>query len=492
MIEIGRDEALAEAEREIARARAVPSPVVNPVVGAAASPADLAAQPDRKFDDEPLVALPSPSPASNRPSIEEMLKGKGSALNELLDSVNDDPTRRNMPPLSNTQEIVSAIKLMGKLILQRPSSEESLTSSITSAAKTGEIVKIFPKIPLRNGLQPGVLPGLVDSATTSAAALTPLIGDSLAKNVEMVSQLQADPAAVREFQAKLPEAMPDSPSLHPLSNLRETALQNQNEGINTPVSMEGPPIPSLLETSTAIATESDHHHHHHHHEDENHDLRKDQATDIQYLRGIGQGIEVLADLFGGGDADAQKELLEISTALKGLGSEAESPLYASLLEVSSQGSGEDYRSPPPYGNTHNLATKSVKDPNNLMAPSTFASAPMLPQNPAPPKDELSWMLEGMQAKGYTLDTETNPPERLDVKRILDSVKGILKKGQKMLDTTEGGGSQDDPTYKNKGFEGWPQPFWWTRPPSWLDDIPTWMQRLQMKKGTSLHRAAALN
>jgi hypothetical protein len=74
--------------------------------------------------------------------------------------------------------------------------------------------------------------------------------------------------------------------------------------------------------------------------------------------------------------------------------------------------------------------------------------------------------------------------------LVQTIKGFLKKGQQVMESLEAGTKKDnDVSAANPGFEGWPQPFWWTRPPAWLDEIPGWMQRLQMKKSTSQHRSA---
>lgn len=138
----------------------------------------------------------------------------------------------------------------------------------------------------------------------------------------------------------------------------------------------------------------------------------------------------------------------------------------------------------------NLPVMSAAFGKYDMQPSTYAANPSYPQHPLPPSNpegELSWMLESDRSKGYGEEK----PEKLSLDRALQSLKGFIKKGAKMTEQSQAVDvSATVAETPNDGFGGWPQPFWWTRPPQWLDEIPGWMQRYELKKSSSLHKAAA--
>merc|ERR1719265_770821 len=48
-------------------------------------------------------------------------------------------------------------------------------------------------------------------------------------------------------------------------------------------------------------------------------LRGDQAEDLQYVRGLGQGLETLASMFGGKDAKLQNDAFEMASILSHIG-----------------------------------------------------------------------------------------------------------------------------------------------------------------------------
>eukprot|EP00299_Pterocystis_sp_00344_P018384 c9176_g1_i1.p1 GENE.c9176_g1_i1~~c9176_g1_i1.p1 ORF type:complete len:610 (-),score=135.57 c9176_g1_i1:120-1949(-) len=483
-----KDAALEEAERDfhhvadtqVAVEHAIPA--VAPPQPISNTPLHNSNQPDRPFDfDDSQTQLPEQhkSAPAAQPKSEEI--PTQNSVQQMVDHADS-----SIPQIKTIDEFRQQVKMLEQAILSRPDDEQSVTELISDAAKTGQIMKLIPRVPIRTGLQPGILPGLVDTASTSAAFLQPLIGNSLASNVKAVSELQLHPEDVRQLQSQLPQVMPDSPQLHPLQKMRQ-AIEAANHADQNPLVPVADGVPAMLEVSQGATKPSK--------------IREDQVLDLQYLRGIGQGVETLAMIFGAASPELQKQALEMSSALKSMGSDF-GDSDVSFLELSTamhrlRGTaplapeGGEYRDPPAWPRqSQQVAGASFKQPpDSMLAPSTFPVSPASPQlpNPTASNDELSWMLNGYEAKGY--GGSENPAQRLDLNRLFQSLKGFLNKGKKIRGEDSDLAAEDKAS-ETDGFGGWPQPFWWTRPPSWLDDVPGWMQRLQMKK--SLHKSAAFN
>jgi len=146
------------------------------------------------------------------------------------------------------------------------------------------------------------------------------------------------------------------------------------------------------------------------------------------------------------------------------------------------GIGNTYTAPPAYpsGVTNFPATGL-----NAMSsghPSTFTtqSSPQIPNSPANPDTELAWMMKGSDTKGYSADH----PQKLSMQDALQSMKGFLKHTMKSLGAGPDAGPSGVVNKQDVSVDGWPQPFWWSHPPPWLDEVPSWMQRMQIKRANT--------
>eukprot|EP00298_Acanthocystis_sp_HF-20_P008435 c17679_g1_i1.p1 GENE.c17679_g1_i1~~c17679_g1_i1.p1 ORF type:complete len:350 (+),score=140.86 c17679_g1_i1:73-1122(+) len=172
---------------------------------------------------------------------------------------------------------------------------------------------------------------------------------------------------------------------------------------------------------------------------------------------------------------------------------------APLPPSESTGIGGVYEAPPSYQTqtqTTPRAASGFSEPNLnygelRMKPALFpadASFPQAPTMPAHPANELSWLIDSEENKGY-IKPSPDTPEKHMIDNALNTIRGFFKKGAKLSQSFEETPAPVKETVTD-GFGGWPQPFWWTRPPAWLDDIPGWMQRYEMKKASRSHSNTA--
>lgn len=388
--------------------------------------------------------------------------------------------------IKTLSQFKSQLHQLEGFIRTRAEGDVTLSDAISDAVRSGDMVNLLPKYDLRAGLKPGIFPGLTNSAEFSTATLPALLGTGdIQDNVINLAKLQKDPQTTAALATHMPEAMPDDPRLHPLSAMREaTAEMTKHDQpaqgkAQLPYTQAGDLQGSLLETD-AVKSRG---------------LRQDQLADLQYLRGIGQGMETLIDLFGSGAPQLATVGKEMAHSMEAVGQDLDNfdaPPAIALLETASTateqrpGVGQmvDYRSPPQY--PQSLMPTGGVDPD--MHGGTFAAGP----STKPETNDLEWMIDMDHKSKAPYFGEVYNPWAFE--NIMKSMKAMLTKGTKMVETHDP--TDDKPesmSHAGKeppGFQDWPQPFWWTRPPAWLDDVPGWMQRLQMKKAAQNHAHAS--
>eukprot|EP00298_Acanthocystis_sp_HF-20_P025467 c3747_g1_i1.p1 GENE.c3747_g1_i1~~c3747_g1_i1.p1 ORF type:complete len:143 (+),score=72.77 c3747_g1_i1:78-506(+) len=99
---------------------------------------------------------------------------------------------------------------------------------------------------------------------------------------------------------------------------------------------------------------------------------------------------------------------------------------------------------------------------------SILSASTVEPPPKKPKSEKEKELEGKKASKSLGEKAAG---------MIDLLKEIYVLGLQANSDSAPPKKVIPPSPSTEGFEGeWPQPYWWTKPPPWVDEIPPWFSR----------------